>query len=153
MKILQNKFVQSLPKVILFAIAFYNFAWVYLHSLDPMAGRGIAPAWYSTKDFPLSQFLLVIAVYLLFIKNRWSYFAGFMISGFCLIDFYSILIPWFIRSERKIYDLVESVNVQFHDNNPLTVWESQALIATLIFSLSIYCLLKELTAKKSKTLL
>jgi hypothetical protein len=153
MKIFQNKFVRSLPKVILFGIAFYNFAWCYWQCLDSMAGRGIASPWYSTKDFPLAQFLLVIASYSLFIKNRWSYFAGFLISGFCLINFISILIPWFIRSEDKIYPLFESVNVQFHDNNPLTVWESQPAIAATIFSLSIYCLLKELTAKKPKTLL
>jgi hypothetical protein len=150
MKILQNKFVRSLPKVILFVIAFYNFAWTYLETLDPMAGRGIAAAWYSTKDFPFAQFLLVIASYSFFIKNHWSYFAGILISGFCLIDFISLLIPWFTRSEDKLYDLVESVNVQYHDNNPLTVWESQLAIAAIIFSFAVYHLAVEIPAKKSK---
>jgi hypothetical protein len=153
MNILQNKFVRSLPKVILFAITFYNFAWVYWQSLDSMAGRGIASPWYSTKDFPLAQFLLIIASYSFFIKNRWSYFAGFLISGYYVVDWYLLLIRWFINGEHTFFGAFEIIIGEYHDNNPLTCWASQPIIATTIFSVVIYYLIKEITAKKSNTLL
>jgi hypothetical protein len=154
MKILQNKFVRSLPIVILFAITFYNFAWVYWQSLDPMAGRGIAPVWYkSTKDFPLAQFLLVIASYSFFIKNRWSCFAGFLISGYYVAAWYLLLIWWFINGEHTFYGAAEIIASSYRDNNPLTCWESQPTIATTIFSVATYSLIKELTTSQPKKLL
>jgi hypothetical protein len=151
MKISQNKFVLSLPKVILFVIAFYNFVWTYLETLDPMAGRGIAAAWYSTKDFPLAQFLLVIAIYLLFIKNRWSYLLSVIISGYFSISWISLIIKWVWTTN---YSSSERFNIitSGYNENPLTIWESQVALATVIFTLSIFHLIKQINTKQPITL-
>jgi hypothetical protein len=140
MKILQNKFVRSLPKVILFVIAFYNFAWTYLETLDPMAGRGIAAAWYSTKDFPTEAFLFAVSSYLLFIPRRWSYALSFIISGYLSINRLLLLGGYFYNMEQTFREYLS--HIQINDYNPLTVWESQALIAAVIFGFAAYSLVK-----------
>jgi hypothetical protein len=151
MKILQNKFVRSLPKVILFLLAFYNFVWTYLETLDPMAGRGIAAAWYSTKDFPMEPFLFVVSSYLLFIPRRWSYALSFIISGYLSINWVFLLGDYFYKMSQTFREYLS--RLQIDDYNPLTVWESQAVLATAIFILATYSFIKELTTKRSKPLL
>jgi hypothetical protein len=151
MNILQNKFVRSLPKAILFVIVFYNLVWTYLETLDPMAGRGIAAAWYSTKDFPSEPFLFVVASYLLFVPHRFSYILSFLISGYLSISWLLLLGGYFYSMSQTFREYLS--HLQIDDYNPLTVWESQAVIATVIFILATYSLIKELTSSQPKTFL
>jgi hypothetical protein len=151
MKIFQNKFVQSLPKVILFAITFYNFVWVYWQNLSGC--KGVACPLYLDNQFVyFPQFILLISACLLLFKFRFGIIFSIVTSGYYFFTWTWLFVSWLISFKPTIYYFVNEFSSQFHDNNPLTVWESQIVIATAIFSLSIYCLLKELSAKKSKNL-
>jgi hypothetical protein len=121
-----------------------------LETLDPMAGRGIAAAWYSTKDFPMEPFLFAVSSYLLFIPRRWSYTLSFLISGYLSINWLLFLGGYFYRMSQTFSEYLSHLKID--DYNPLTVWESQAVLATAIFILATYSFIKELTTKQSKPL-
>jgi hypothetical protein len=149
MKILQNKFVRSLPKVILFAIAFYNFAWVYQENLSGC--MGVACAWFLENDMnDIPTYLLLASAFLL-IPRLSSYALAATFSGFHSIKWLVFIANFVYKGEQTFLEYLN--RIQIYDNNPLTAFESQVILATAIFSLSIYCLLKEITAKRSKTLL
>jgi hypothetical protein len=99
------------------------------------------------------QLILLGSAWLLFFKFRFGIIFSIVTSGYYFFTWTWLFVSWLISSKPTIYYVVNEFSSQFHDNNPLTVWESQPAIAAAIFSFSIYCLLKEITAKKSKTLL
>jgi hypothetical protein len=151
MKILPNKFVRSLSKVIFLAITFYNFAWVYWQRITAFGDCMICPWYREIKDFPIDQFLLMIAVSLLFFKNRWSYSLSIIVSGYFSISWISLIIDWVRDTDYSFSRSFEIVKSQYY-GNPLSLWESQVIIATAIFILSIYSLIKEITTKQPKPL-
>ncbi len=148
MKILQNKFVRSLPKVILFAVAFYNFAWVYWQNLSGC--RGVACPWYLEERFyDIPTYLLIASIFLLIPKLS-SYILGAIFSGFHSIK-WLVFIAQFLYYGKQTF--LEYLNrIEIYDNNPLTAFESQILLAITIFGFSVYTLIKELIAKPIKTL-
>lgn len=150
MRILQNKFVQNLLEVILFVIAFYNFAWVFWQTLDSMAGRGIGPQWYSTKDFPTAQLFLFIAVLLLFIPRIWSYSISVLTSGYFAISWTLMIVSWFWTTDYSNTKKIEIITSQYF-GHPLQIWEIQAVIAISIFALSVYNLAKEILRLQKQT--
>jgi hypothetical protein len=149
MKILQNKFVRSLPKVILFLLAFYNFAWVYFENLSGC--MGVACAWFlDDKVSDIPAYLLLASIFLL-VPRLSSYTLAAIFSGFHSIKWLVFIAKFVYNGDQTFRQYLEQIPI--YDNNPLTAFESQVILATAIFSLSIYCLLKEITAKKSKTFL
>ncbi len=152
MKILQNKFVRSLPKVILFVIAFYNFAWCYWQSLSGC--KGIACPWYLDEQFVyFPQFILLISAWLLLFKFRFGIIFSVVTSSYYLFTWTWLFVSWLISFKPTIYYFVNEFSSQFHDNNPLTVWESQPVIAAVIFIVATYSLIKEITVKRGQTYL
>jgi hypothetical protein len=150
MRILQNKFVPSLPKVILFLITFYNFIWAYWQTLDSMAGRGIVSPWYSTKDFPIAQFLLLLAAYLLFIPRIWSYSISVLTSGYFAVSWMWMIVNWFLTTDYSLSYRIEIITSQYF-GHPLQIWEIQAVIASLIFAISCYYFVKEIVRSQKQT--
>jgi hypothetical protein len=149
MKVLQNKFVRSLPKVILFVIAFYNFAWVYWQNISAVGACVICPWYRETKDFPIDQFLLVTAAYILFIKNRWSYSLSVIISGYFSVSWILLITNWVWTTDYSLSQRFEIMNSQYY-GNLLHIWESQIVIATAIFSFAIYYFVNEIFVKNNK---
>lgn len=145
MKITQDRIVKILPKLIIFGIAFYNFAWAYWQTLDSMAGRGIGSPWYSTKDFPIAQFFLLIAAYLLFIPRIWSYAISVLISGYFSVSWMWMIADWFWTTDYSLTKRMEIITSSYF-GNLLQIWECQIVISLMILVVGIYNLRKKHTA-------
>jgi hypothetical protein len=134
--------------VILFAIAFYNFAWVYWQNLTWVGACVVCP-WYKLDEFPVAQFLLVIASYSFFIKNRWSYFLSVIISGYFSVSWLSLIIDWVWTTDYSLSQRFEIMMSQYY-GNLLNIWESQAVIAAVIFGFAAYSLVKSFVNSDKK---
>lgn len=143
MKITQNNFVKSLPKIIIFGIAFYNFFWIVWQNSKGCSG--IACPWYFSNSFPIEAFLLLIAAYLLFIQHWMTKTISILLSGY-----FSFVWIWMLSSFIQKNGLSEFRNYlqtfSFNEN-PLEIWEIQIVIALIIFGLAIYNLKKVKTTQ------
>jgi hypothetical protein len=150
MKVLQNKFLGNLPKVVLVVITFYNFAWIYWQNLT-WVGVCVACPWYRLEGFPVEPFLFVLASYLLFIENGFVYSVSCVIGGYLSINWLIFLGSFFFKMDQTFFEYVNRMKME--ENNPLTILESQAVIALLVFSLATYSLIRETVVKKDKVYL
>jgi hypothetical protein len=139
--------VPKLPNVILSAVAFCNFAWLFWQSLNVTVACVACP-WYYTEDFPIEAFLLLTASFVLFIHNCWSYLISFSVSGIILIQWVAFLGNFFYRTNQTISEYLSRIRMD--ENNPLTIWESQMVIATAVFSFAAYFLVEEIFVKKRR---
>jgi hypothetical protein len=152
MKSFQSNYILRLlqPRAVIFGVAFFNFLWLYWETFDTMAGRGIAPAWYSTKDFPVAQFLLLVASLLLFIPRIWSYSVSVLTSGYFAISWTLTFIDWFRTTDFSLSYRMEII-LSSYFGNPFQIWESQIIIVVLIFLISFCYFIKEFPHLKIKT--
>ena len=139
MKITQEKIVESLPKLIVLAIAFYNFAWTSWQNSQGCSGL-ICP-WYNTGEFHYPQFSLLIASFLLFIPRIWSYSISVLTSGYFAISWVMMAVKWLWTTDYSLSYRIE-ITTSSYFGNPLQIWESQLLIAVTIFSFAGYFLWK-----------
>lgn len=153
MKSFQNNYIFRLfhPKAVIFGIALFNFLWVYWESLSGYLG-GVSLPWYLDKEFAYTpQLFLLISASLLFFNFRLGYIFSIITSGYYIVSWGSIFYLWFSRG-NTIYDLVKSINNQLEDYNLLKAFESQIIIAAIIFTLSVYYLIKSFKINKAKKL-
>ena len=141
MKITQERVVKSLPKIIVFGIAFYNFTWIVWQNLNHFSACVICP-WYITDSFPIEAFLLLIAAYLLYIPRIWSYWVSVLISGYFVISWGLMIVNWFWTTNYSLSYWIETIKSQYFDN-PLQIWESQIVLGMMIFVMAIYSLKKK----------
>jgi hypothetical protein len=116
MKILQNKFLGNLPKVILVVITFYNFAWIYWQNLT-WVGACVGCPWYRLEGFPIEPFLFVLACSLLFVENRFIYAVSFIISGYLSISWLIFLGSFFFKMDQTFSGYINRMKME--ESNPL----------------------------------
>ena len=123
MKSFQSNYIYRLlqPKAVIFGIALFNFLWTYFETLEPLAGRGIMPAWYSTKDFPLPQFLLFTVALLLYIPKIWSLTISVLVSGYFVVSWTLLYVDWFWTTNYSLPYRIEIITSSYF-NNPLQIW-------------------------------
>lgn len=146
MRITQDKIVKGLPKIILFGIAFYNFVWIVWQNLNHFSACVICP-WYITHSFPNEAFLLLIAAYLLFIPRIWSYAISFLISGYFAVSWTWLIVNWFWTTDYSLSYRIKIIMSSYF-GHPLQIWETQVVIAAIIFGFAVYYLINEKRAKK-----
>ena len=146
MKITQDRIVKSLPKVIIFGIAFYNFVWIVLQNLNHFSACVICP-WYITDSFPNEAFLILIAAYLLFIPHWIAKSISVLISGYFAISWMWMIVNWFWTTDYSLSYRIKIIMSSYF-GHPLQIWESQVVIAVTIFGFAVYYLINEKRAKK-----
>ncbi len=145
MKLFQNKFIRSLPKVILFLITFYNFVWASWQNLQGCSG--VSCPWFLTGEFHYPQFFLFLASLLFLIQRLWSYLLSMLISGYFAITWTSMIVKWFWTTDYSLAYRWKIITSQYF-GHPLQIWESQCVIALMIFSFASFYVIQGITHKK-----
>lgn len=134
MKILQSKIVKSLPKIIVFAIVFYNFVWTYWQ--NSKGCNGLICPWFQNGEFLYPQFFFLLAAFLLFIPRIWSYSISVLISGYFALPWMWMIINWLWTNNYSLSFWGQLIKSQYF-GHPLQVWESQIVIVMIIFTAAI----------------
>lgn len=132
-----------LPKIIIFALALFDF--FYIHSHIPIRDFTTIvefPAWYEKSTTDL--WMLLVASISLLISRRGSYIFSLFLSG--IIAGYGLFIYFYRISLLEIWRYVQELEL-----NIWLQWEIQFFLALLIFTTTIFYIVKDEFFRQKQT--
>jgi hypothetical protein len=138
--------VVHLPKVIILSLALLNLFYVISHisptpiSTDGKISFSEYTPWYETSDVVVVWIILAASVCLL-ISRRSSYLIAGVFSGyFTVVGFVHLFL-------RKMTLLERWRGIQKYEMNIFLVYEVQWILAGIVFSATIFYLIREYTRR------
>jgi len=133
-----------LPKAIIFGLALLNFFYVISHTVSTSISQGgklsfpAYNAWYDTSEIVVVWILLATSICLL-ITSRTSYFIAAFFSGyFTVIGCIHIFL-------RELTLLERWQGILKFESNIFLAYEVQWVLAAIVFSTTIFYLVREFT--------
>lgn len=136
------------PKVIVFALALYNFISLWFAYIRVAGYGALAPPWYADWSFTNEPSILLLAASFLFINKFWTYLSSAVLSGFVIIK------GAYLINKFGWIEWTEFLSKQWQTRNELETeilktWEIQLVLAVIIFSTAIFYLIRKAILKKT----
>ena len=135
-------------KVIVFALALYNFISLWFAYIRIADYGALAPPWYADWSYTNEPSILLLAASFLFINKFWSYLSSVVLSGFVIAKAAYLvnnfgLIEWF-QSLFKQWEFRHEYELDI-----LKMWEIQLVLAVIVFSTAIFYLFRKTVSKNT----
>ena len=140
-----------LPKSIVFGLALLNFIFIWSHQKVQRVQTSTTISfceycsWYETWSFINEPSILLLAAFLLLFSRRWSYIFASALSGYVLV----YVLFYLIRSICYFGFFELWKGIQKSEPSIFLVWETQLIWAGIVFSFTIFYLLRDILHKNA----
>ena len=144
----KSKAIYILPKLIVFALAFYNFISLWFAS-NVFTGIACAACpWYFDWSYINEPSVLLLAASFLLLNKFRSYLASFGLSGFILVK------GLYLINKSGWTEWIDFLQKQWEtridlETEILKIWEIQIVLALIIFSSAVFYIILQVNRNRS----